>query len=1013
MLSKITNKILLCIFLALSTSPQTLFGKRFNDLVMILGKETGKNTIIREKLAQLIHEKNVPIITHAHILDWVLNGCDKAAQILAEQVKTEKPKDISQFIKEKAPSLRDKKEFKDLTDDQINNASINCTLCLMIHVEPNRDWYIYNLDKSDVIVLVPAPYVIKKLHDDQRVVMDYLKVYIDRQKVAAEDIKVKSHKTAERAANARAEISDLEDKIKLISDVMPSLQHWQAFAQSLESFENLAYTGEVDNAVRTFITNLVNIRNVESKDFKFDQDVLVRACGFDVGTMNSALIRINSKLDLDDYLVAKRQALSQGSIDRLRKIFKKKKDNEFLKMNFAASTRKDAKDIKNEEKISSKEGSKKASNKLKDYIRWVEKIKELEQLEAYWNIYLTGHGGPVEEKVGTKEIELMKKTLKTLMEKQSTGDKEGLKRYMQINLNEWLGTLSEQEINQLADAASSSESELQALTQKIVDAKKITADVGLEAVISSLYRQYHKNLARKINEAKTDLTQATKNRYQASSAVVAGVPFKEFVEILELPIHIAFLYFNTCFSGGYNQAFVNEVLKQLKVDFLVGTEGVSELYTYGYDLRSVHPIYENERIRFSTKFNLANDFFAPLHDYFRTTEAKAEKPKAVAPTLGTIVKSVLQSDIITYNSQPFIRIPHVGIFGALDVDQRVLTLTQVKAKARELEGQSIDATKYQTILAYPPLIRVPIEIGPNTEIVSMPGPKGITKELEIPDQYGATQMFSQIIVSSGLPLYNLLKKNASFYKTILVKDIFDKGINGIAMRNMILHIAGRQINVMYDYAGIVINISWTEDSLESLGAITLEKVSQKIATALQQQFDLKSENTKQLNEVEALAAKVLDPDDFDTLYKKEVKDAKDKKDKKGAKAEVTLKVLFDFLQTKLEKELGEKIEHKVGVLASIFYEKLYSAYLNTLQDARVISIDELSKNFTSNEQKIIVEKRNVAAAKRGLLREQVLESIKKAKTVFDTSLKIEQGKDAKEQNQSKVQRISKQIELSA
>src|SRR5260221_13694658 len=66
------------------------------------------------------------------------------------------------------------------------------------------------------------------------------------------------------------------------------------------------------------------------------------------------------------------------------------------------------------------------------------------------------------------------------------------------------------------------------------------------------------------------------------SATIAGVEFNNLVQLMQFfnqNISTAYVHYSTCFGGGYNQTFVNEVLSKLNVNFIVSSEGIAATYT--------------------------------------------------------------------------------------------------------------------------------------------------------------------------------------------------------------------------------------------------------------------------------------------------------------------------------------------------------------------------------------------------------------------------------------------------
>src|SRR5207302_1865012 len=66
------------------------------------------------------------------------------------------------------------------------------------------------------------------------------------------------------------------------------------------------------------------------------------------------------------------------------------------------------------------------------------------------------------------------------------------------------------------------------------------------------------------------------------TAHIAGLSFKQFFALMKIfnSNNISFFYYSTCFGGGYNRTFVNDILQKLNVTFIAVAEGYNEASTY-------------------------------------------------------------------------------------------------------------------------------------------------------------------------------------------------------------------------------------------------------------------------------------------------------------------------------------------------------------------------------------------------------------------------------------------------
>ena len=257
---------------------------------------------------------------------------------------------------------------------------------------------------------------------------------------------------------------------------------------------------------------------------------------------------------------------------------------------------------------------------------------------------------------------------------------------------------------------------------------------------------------------------------QASSRM-AGVSLKEFSELMKFfdkTINTAFLHYATCFSGGYNQIFVNEVLSSLNVNFIASSQGVGEKST----LATLPPLVPNSsktglivsRQPYTDFFKLLNLFIDKPKEFIKI---KGEKKEPIAQILRTIIPTMQNDD------QPFVRFPGVGVFDALSLDKNIKILTQSIVKAHEIEKRPIDLNDTNTsiIIIKPSRINVLFNLG-KTETghpgIVFPTPKNI------PSSYETFHVFKEINFENTLQslLFNFIHLNARIHtQTFVIKKL--------------------------------------------------------------------------------------------------------------------------------------------------------------------------------------------------------------------------------------------------
>ncbi len=139
------------------------------------------------------------------------------------------------------------------------------------------------------------------------------------------------------------------------------------------------------------------------------------------------------------------------------------------------------------------------------------------------------------------------------------------------------------------------------------------------------------------------------------TAHIAGLDFNNFAQLMRFfnnNINTAYVHYSTCFSGGYNQIFLNEVLSTLHVNFIVSSEGLAETAT----LARVPPLIQNNKgsgLMFDTQGELSFSRFFELLNLFidqpkEFVKIKGEKKEPLA----VILQSIVPHD---ERNQPFIR----------------------------------------------------------------------------------------------------------------------------------------------------------------------------------------------------------------------------------------------------------------------------------------------------------------------------------------------------------------------
>lgn len=287
--------------------------------------------------------------------------------------------------------------------------------------------------------------------------------------------------------------------------------------------------------------------------------------------------------------------------------------------------------------------------------------------------------------------------------------------------------------------------------------------------------EYYNNKIARLEKV-IDQIDDQKSAFLASSCVIAGIPFDDFVDLMRFfneEIDTSFVHYSTCFAGGRNRTFINKALDDLNVDFIIANVGTSELAVSGYGLFCDKFIVdEKNNISLQFLYNFKN-FFSLLQEYCE--QRKSRTPHDLGK-MGDIIKNVICSnqDIIEMNNQPFVRMPQSKTFKAIDVDDSIEILTPEKIKNYALRKAKIDVSDKKAILVYPAYVHLPLKLGEETFIMSGLEPKIVSNNcLRVSVDHQIIQFFETIIYekfSWGF-INNFVRYNAVNNKVFLINEL--------------------------------------------------------------------------------------------------------------------------------------------------------------------------------------------------------------------------------------------------
>lgn len=268
------------------------------------------------------------------------------------------------------------------------------------------------------------------------------------------------------------------------------------------------------------------------------------------------------------------------------------------------------------------------------------------------------------------------------------------------------------------------------------------------------------------------------------SGSISGLSLSDFKTLLTFfndKMKVSFFFYTSCFAGGINQIYVNKILSDLKVNFIVGTSGINETSEKMFSATEL-TAFERSKItpkNFSHFFNLLHKYFGMISTPFITPE---QEKSFLSDPLETIVYTITNKDSLAY-----IRIPDTGIFEAKTIDETVKIITPIIAQnPRMLDFGHNTISK---IVVYASYIPYPIIIKSSMPSIISPAPQTIDQNKH------SIHIFTN--VKWKLPLEQILasfiRSNSSSTRiTFVVKELetYTKNRRPITYKNLIIDLKG-------------------------------------------------------------------------------------------------------------------------------------------------------------------------------------------------------------------------------
>jgi hypothetical protein len=252
------------------------------------------------------------------------------------------------------------------------------------------------------------------------------------------------------------------------------------------------------------------------------------------------------------------------------------------------------------------------------------------------------------------------------------------------------------------------------------------------------------------------------SQFVPESGRVGGLNIENFLQLMKFfnkNMNMAFLHYATCFAGGSNQSFVNEVFSSLDVNFILSAEGIHEGPTSTALLINPKTTQiQLEGQHYDEFFRLSRLFITQPKEFVKI-KGKAKDP------IPMIIRTVILED---KKNQPFVRFPSTNAFVASPINEKTKILTQTLVKAHEIEKKPIDLSNrnISLLIVNTPRINVKLNLGTPQSLLSIvfPSPKN-----SIPS-YESLHAFKEITSENTLQsfLNDWINLNARLYTQTFV-----------------------------------------------------------------------------------------------------------------------------------------------------------------------------------------------------------------------------------------------------
>lgn len=340
--------------------------------------------------------------------------------------------------------------------------------------------------------------------------------------------------------------------------------------------------------------------------------------------------------------------------------------------------------------------------------------------------------------------------------------------------------------------------------------------LGMWNIVLDGHGRYSNELANQIAQGLLPDQLKILSEKQFVDAFIVGLTLTQYRNLLQffiLNIHTHFLYYGSCYAGGYNtllgyiDAIINQegILKsQIKPNFIIAVGALTDIDVFETShtdsvANCFACISKQEKEHYECIDKASKNRGINFVRFFDALRAYARKDQLV----GTLFNDQQLHDILnhitpkipgSYRNNPQIMFPGTDMFRAIALDKDMEVITETRVKVHALEKKPIIIENKRIILVYP--LDIPVELIFKTKtfpfIVSgLPSVNvHILSKITAPSLTLRSFLSSISETEQRNEILGLAFDRYFYVKSLMLKD-------NIILKNVFVHIREKQLHVIY------------------------------------------------------------------------------------------------------------------------------------------------------------------------------------------------------------------------